>query len=63
MGFNAHGDLPLEINGREREVRFLLLASDIDARTPDSACEEGEYTWVKLTRGTKASGFMSDCAL
>lgn len=31
MGFYAHRDLPLEINGREREVRFLFLASDIDA--------------------------------
>lgn len=31
MGFNAHRDFPLEINGKEREVLFLFLVSAIDA--------------------------------
>lgn len=33
MGFYVHRDLPLEINGKEREVRFLFLVSDTDAQT------------------------------
>lgn len=31
MGFYVHRDLPLEINGKEHEVRFLSLVSDINA--------------------------------
>lgn len=31
MGFYAHRDLPLEINGKERVVCFLFLVSDVDA--------------------------------
>lgn len=29
MGFYTHRDLPLEINGKEREVHFLFLVLDL----------------------------------
>lgn len=67
MGFYGFRDLPLVINGSEREVHFLFLVSDIDVQTRPICIGkrwgQTEEKWVKSQSDEKASYGLKTCCL